>query len=297
MKRYIQKLASALILLQGVFSCYGQIDSVVIHTIDPNEIKEKYVVHSMDSVTTMRAIEQVELQTFVESLEQINDSCPMPVFGTYILDSLTFNYPQVCYHMSASSLDFLERPMDVVKEDGALQILLSRTTFLFRQIEKFKLGLTYFLRNKDKQELPPVIYTPDEITKIYTQGVPSERILKYFNDVAEEANKSFPVLASENIRVDGIFINNGYIEYQYTVFENKEFNIKLVQKNGAAIKSAIIDGMLEEDSDMYMFVTGCSVIDYGINFRYFSYTKKKKYFDVFISSDEVKEIESRRQQY
>lgn len=297
MKRYIQKLASALILLQGVFSCYGQIDSVVTHTIDPNEIKEKYVVHSMDSVTTMRAIEQVELQTFVESLEQINDSCPMPVFGTYILDSLTFNYPQVCYHMSASSLDFLERPMDVVKEDGALQILLSRTTFLFRQIEKFKLGLTYFLRNKDKQELPPVIYTPDEITKIYTQGVPSERILKYFNDVAEEANKSFPVLASENIRVDGIFINNGYIEYQYTVFENKEFNIKLVQKNGAAIKSAIIDGMLEEDSDMYMFVTGCSVIDYGINFRYFSYTKKKKYFDVFISSDEVKEIESRRQQY
>ena len=131
----------ALFLWMGVFCCFGQTDSVAICAMNSNEIQEKYVVESMDSITTERVEEQILLQQFVESLEEFNASCPMKMesFGNAILDSLSFEYPQVNYHLSIPSKDYQEKSMEQIKEEGALQILLSRRLMQHQQKKKRKL--------------------------------------------------------------------------------------------------------------------------------------------------------------
>ena len=110
----------AIFLWMGVLCCYGQTDSVATRIIDPNEIRDRYVVESMDSITAERVEEQIILQQFVESLAEVNASCPMKMenIGNAILDSMTFEYPQVIYQLSMLSKDYQERPSEIVKEEA-----------------------------------------------------------------------------------------------------------------------------------------------------------------------------------
>ena len=287
----------ALFLWMCVFGCYGQTDSVTVRTIHSNEIREKHVVESMDSITDERVTEQIILQQFVESLEEINESCPMEMknLGNVILDSMSFEYPQVIYHLSMHSKDYQEKPMEIVKEEGALQILLARSTKLFRLIRQCNWGLTYYISFLDKEGGTTVLYAPEEISRIYSQGVPKERVLKHLSDVFEEANKLLPAYTGNNMQADSISITNGYLQSHYTVFEDKTINIKTLKKSEMAIKSNLMHNMMAENSDMYMMITSCAILDYGFIFRFTSFTKKK-HFDVVFSTDEIQEIERNRLQ-
>ena len=287
----------ALFLWMGVFCCFGQTDSVAICAMNSNEIQEKYVVESMDSITTERVEEQILLQQFVESLEEFNASCPMKMesFGNAILDSLSFEYPQVNYHLSIPSKDYQEKSMEQIKEEGALQILLSRTTHFFWLIRKCNLGLTYHISFLDKEGGNTVIYTPDEISQIYSQEVSKERVLQYLSNVLEEANKLLPTYAGSNLRVDYVVIDNRYMQYHYTIFENENINIKNLKKSKETMKLSMLDNLMAENSELYMMTTGFAILDYGFIFRYASATKRK-HLDIVFSPDEIQEIERNRLQ-
>ena len=283
---------TTLLLWIGVFYGYGQADSLAIHTIVPDEILEKYVVTEMDSITVERVQDQIILQQFVESMDEINASCPLPMYGNLILDSLSFSNPQVCYHVSVNSKDYTQS-----KEDGALMILLSRTSHFFKIIRRCHLGLTYFVSFKDTEGGKEVVYTPEEISDIFSQKVPKERVLTYFRDVVKEVNKTFPATVDRYMRIDSMTINKGYMQYQYTVFEDKNYNIKMLKKNSAALKANTVNVMLDVNSSLYLNITGCSIIDYGLVFRFVSSTNKRKHFDVVFTPEEIDEIEERRQQW
>ena len=286
----------ALFLWMGVFCCFGQTDSVATRIIDPNEIRDRYVVESMDSITAERVEEQIILQQFVESLAEVNSSCPMKMenIGNAILDSMTFEYPQVIYHLSMLSKDYQERPSEIVKEEASLYFLLTRTSHFFWVIRKCYLGLTYHISFIDKEGVTTILYTPDEISRIYSQEVPKERVLQYISEVLEEANKMFPMYA-DNMRVESISINKRYFQYDYTVFEDKTLNIKTLKKSEWAIKSNLKNTMLAENSDMYLLITGSALLHYGFIFRFAS-NAKKKHLDVVFSPDEMQEIERCRLQ-
>ena len=290
MQRHIAM--TVLLLWMGILCGYGQADSMATRTIVTDEIQEKYRVTEMDSITTDHVIDQITLQQFVESIPEINASCPMPLYGNFTLDSLSFRNPQVCYHESINSKDYTQS-----KEDGALWILLSRTTPFFKIIRRCHLGLTYFVSFKDTAGKKEVVYTPDEIFDILSQKVPKERVLKYFYDVVKEANKSFPTTVDRYMRIDSITINKGYMQYQYTVFEDKNFNIKMLKKNIAALRANSINVMKDANSSLYLNITGCSIIDYGLIFRFVSSTNKRKHVDIVFTPDEVDEIEEYRLQW
>ena len=261
-------------------------------TIDTDEIQEKYMVSEMDSITTNRVIDQITLQQFVESIPEINASCPTTLYGNLTLDSLSFSNPQVCYHVSINSKDYTQS-----KEDGALWIILSRTTHFFKIIKRCHLGLTYLVSFKDASGKTEVVYTPEEISDIFSQEIPKERVLKYFYDVVKEVNKSFPTTVDRYMRVDSITINKGYMQYQYTVFEDKNFNIKMLKKNIAVMRANSVNVMKDANSALYLNITGCSIIDYGLIFRFVSSTNKRKHVDLVFTPDEIDEIEEYRLQW
>ena len=288
-----KSLAMTVILLWiGVLCGYGQADSMATRTIVTDEIQEKYVVSEMDSITTNHVIDQITLQQFVESIPEINASCPIPLFDIFILDSLAFSNPQVGYHVSVNSKDYMQS-----KEDGALMILLSRTSHFFKIIRRCHLGLTYFVSFKDTAGGTEVVYTPEEISDIFSQKVSKERVLKYFRDVLKEVNKSFPATIDRYMRIDSMTINKGYLLYHYTVFEDKNYNIKMLKKNSAALKANTINVMLEDNSSLYLNITGCSIMNYGLIFRFASSTNKRKHVDIVFTSEEIDEIEEHRLQW
>lgn len=125
MQKHIAMLV--LLLWMGVLCSYGQADSMAARSIATDEIQENYVVMEMDSITTKRVEDQILLQQFVESIPAINASCPMTLYGNLTMDSLSFRNPQVCYHVSTDSKDYTQS-----KEDGALMILLSRTSHFLK---------------------------------------------------------------------------------------------------------------------------------------------------------------------
>ncbi len=288
-----KSLAMTVILLWiGVLCGYGQADSMATRTIVTDEIQEKYVVSEMDSITTNHVIDQITLQQFVESIPEINASCPIPLFDIFILDSLAFSNPQVGYHVSVNSKDYMQS-----KEDGALMILLSRTSHFFKIIRRCHLGLTYFVSFKDTAGGTEVVYTPEEISDIFSQKVSKERVLKYFRDVLKEVNKSFPATIDRYMRIDSMTINKGYLLYHYTVFEDKNYNIKMLKKNSAALKANTINVMLEDNSSLYLNITGCSIMNYGLIFRFVSSTNKRKHVDIVFTPEEIDEIEEHRLQW
>lgn len=283
---------TALLLWMGVLCSYGQADSMAARSIATDEIQENYVVTEMDSITTKRVEDQILLQQFVESIPAINASCPMTLYGNLTMDSLSFRNPQVCYHVSTDSKDYTQS-----KEDGALMILLSRTSHFFKIIRKCHLGLTYLVSFKDTAGETEVVYTPDEISNISSQDVPRERVLKYFYDVVKEVNKTFPATVDQYMRIDSMTIHKGYMQYYYTVFEDKIFNIKMLKKNIEALKANTVHVMLSANSSLYLNITGCSIMDYGLRFRFVSSTHKRKHVDVVFTPDEIDEIENSRLQW
>ena len=284
-----------LFLWMSFFCCYGQTDSVAIRTISPNEIQEKYVVESMDSITAERAEEQIVLQQFEEILAEINASCPTEIecLGNAILailDSMSFEYPQVNYHLSLHSKDYEEKPVEQIKEEGAIHILLVRTTKLHQLIGKYHLGLTYHISFLDKEGGTTVIYTPDEISQIYSQGLPKERVLHHLSNLLEEANKSLPTYVNSSTRFDYLAINNGFLQSHYTIFEDQSFNIKNLKKSKKAMKLSLWVDLMKGTAELYVLTTGCAILNYGFIFRFASDTKKK-HLDIVFSPDEIQEIE------
>ena len=286
-----------LFLWMGVLCCYGQTDSVATRIIDSNEIQDKYVVKEMDFITAERVEEQIILQQLVESLAEINASCPMKMesIENAFLDSLSFEYPQVNYHFSMLSKDYQEKLIEQIKEEGALQILLARTTHFFWVIRKCNLGLTYHISLIDKEGGTNILYTPDEISSIYSQGVSKERVMQYLSKVLEEANKLYPTYVGSNMRVDYVAIDNGYMQYHYTIFENENINIKNLKKGKEAMKLSMLDDLMSENTELYMMTTGCAILNYGFIFRFASDTKKK-HLDIVFSPNEIQEIERDRLQ-
>lgn len=284
MQKHIAMLV--LLLWMGVLCSYGQADSMAARSIATDEIQENYVVMEMDSITTKRVEDQILLQQFVESIPAINASCPMTLYGNLTMDSLSFRNPQVCYHVSTDSKDYTQS-----KEDGALMILLSRTSHFFKIIRKCHLGLTYLVSFKDTTGKTEVVYTPEEISDIFSQEVPKERVLKYFRDLVKEVNETFPTTVDRHMRVDSMSIDKGYMQYHYTVFEDKNFNIKMLRKNIEALKANTVNVMMDANSSLFLIITGCSIMDYGLIFRFVSSTNKRKHVDVVFTPDEVNEIE------
>ena len=265
-----------LFLWMSFFCCYGQTDSVAIRTISPNEIQEKYVVESMDSITAERVEEQIVLQQFEEILAEINASCPTEIecLGNAILailDSMSFEYPQVNYHLSLHSKDYEE-------------------TKLHQLIGKYHLGLTYHISFLDKEGGTTVIYTPDEISQIYSQGLPKERVLHHLSNLLEEANKSLPTYVNSSTRFDYLAINNGFLQSHYTIFEDQSFNIKNLKKSKKAMKLSLRVDLMKGTAELYVLTTGCAILNYGFIFRFASDTKKK-HLDIVFSPDEIQEIE------
>lgn len=283
---------TALLLWMGVLCGYGQTDSVATRTTTHDEIQENYLVTEMDSITTERVQDQIILQQFVESIPEINASCPTTLYGNLTLDSLSFSHPQVCYHVSIDSKDYTQS-----KEDGALWIILSRTTHFFKIIKRCHLGLTYFVSFKDTTGKTEVVYTPEEISDIFSQEVPKERVLKYFHNLVKEVNETFPATVDQYMRIDSMTIHKGYMQYHYTVFEDKIFNIKMLKKNIEALKANTVHVMLSANSSLYLNITGCSIMDYGLRFRFVSFTHKRKHVDVVFTPDEIDEIENSRLQW
>lgn len=284
MQKHIAMLV--LLLWMGVVCSYGQADSMAARSIATDEIQENYVVMEMDSITTKRVEDQILLQQFVESIPAINASCPMTLYGNLTMDSLSFRNPQVCYHVSTDSKDYTQS-----KEDGALWIILSRTTHFFKIIKRCHLGLTYLVSFKDTTGKTEVVYTPEEISDIFSQEVPKERVLKYFRDLVKEVNETFPTTVDRHMRVDSMSIDKGYMQYHYTVFEDKNFNIKMLRKNIEALKANTVNVMMDANSSLFLIITGCSIMDYGLIFRFVSSTNKRKHVDVVFTPDEVNEIE------
>ncbi len=284
MQKHIAMLV--LLLWMGVLCSYGQADSMAARSIATDEIQENYVVMEMDSITTKRVEDQILLQQFVESIPAINASCPTTLYGNLTLDSLSFSHPQVCYHVSIDSKDYTQS-----KEDGALWIILSRTTHFFKIIKRCHLGLTYFVSFKDTTGKTEVVYTPEEISDIFSQEVPKERVLKYFHNLVKEVNETFPTTVDRHMRVDSMSIDKGYMQYHYTVFEDKNFNIKMLRKNIEALKANTVNVMMDANSSLFLIITGCSIMDYGLIFRFVSSTNKRKHVDVVFTPDEVNEIE------
>lgn len=277
---------TALLLWMGVLCGYGQTDSVATCTTTHDEIQENYLVTEMDSITTERVQDQIILQQFVESIPEINASCPTTLYGNLTLDSLSFSHPQVCYHVSIDSKDYTQS-----KEDGALWIILSRTTHFFKIIKRCHLGLTYLVSFKDTTEKTEVVYTPEEISDIFSQEVPKERVLKYFHNLVKEVNETFPTTVDRHMRIDSMSIDKGYMQYHYTVFEDKNFNIKMLKKNIEALKANTVNVMMDANSSLFLIITGCSIMEYGLIFRFVSSTNKRKHVDVVFTPDEVNEIE------
>ena len=216
----------------------------------------------------------------------------MTLYGNLTMDSLSFRNPQVCYHVSIDSKDYTQS-----KEDGALWIILSRTTHFFKIIKRCHLGLTYFVSFKDTTGKTEVVYTPEEISDIFSQEVPKERVLKYFHNLVKEVNETFPTTVDRHMRIDSMTIHKGYMQYYYTVFEDKIFNIKMLKKNIEALKANTVHVMLSANSSLYLNITGCSIMDYGLRFRFVSSTHKRKHVDVVFTPDEIDEIENSRLQW
>lgn len=283
---------TALLLWMGVLCGYGQTDSVATRTTTHDEIPENYVVTEMDSITTERVQDQIILQQFVESIPEINASCPMTLYGNLTLDSLSFRNPQICFHVSIDSKDYTQS-----KEDGALWIILSRTNLFFKIIRRCHLGLNYLVSFKDPAGKTEVVYTPDEISDIFSQEVPKERVLKYFHNLVKEVNVTFPTTVDRHMRVDSMSIDKGYMQYHYTVFEDNNYNIKMLKKNIAAVKANFVNVMMDANSSLFLIITGGSIMDYGLRFRFVSSTNKRKHVDVVFTPDEIDEIEEYRLQW
>ena len=65
----------------------------------------------------------------------------------------------------------------------------------------------------------------------------------------------------------------------------------MLRKNIEALKANTVNVMMDANSSLFLIITGCSIMDYGLIFRFVSSTNKRKHVDVVFTPDEVNEIE------
>ena len=248
-----------LVMASAGSCCFAQSDSASFR-----EVKEKYVVTQMDSVTQVRVRYQKEYAEFEESVRQLSDSdCPYEMFNI-MFDSIGVKDSCFTYFISFLSKDV--RDVDF-KQYMSKSVNLLKDAPFFSKLNRFQMGLAYHCTVSDKDTCFTVRFSHEEIQDIMANDtlMTDAVALQTLSDMVHTDNKKYcPMQLNEVTRLDSIWINQNCVVYSNTIYEVKNvLKFKDLKKNLETMKTNVVAGLMD-NSETVALIALCTQVEYGI---------------------------------
>lgn len=240
--------------------------------ISSEEIRNaKPVATSMDELTQEKIMAQMMSSKYANDIAKYNkEICPM-VSGEIIIDSITYNDPNLHYHCHVSSTKQLIGDGDIHALKNGLQnqmVFAGKISNIFTTLVKLDGGWSLHFLVEDNDSLITVHFTPEEVKNMIEDDSSLnsvERARYALNAVIENTNKQLPKLIDILTRFDTLFVDGENLVYQYTILSEFE---QLKEKRDALEWILRSQMMSSTDTQTQYLILLCSRAGYGICHRY-----------------------------